>query len=321
METGLELWHRARYNESIKSFKAANEMDVVKTKYPADLAMMKRRIAEVYLGMGQLEEADRYSEEAIITWPSNDDERIHAVVEKLYEIEICPPPYDYSRYEEVNTRVIRAHVLHHMGRPLESERVFLEAEDLQQKRGDGQYLYGIFALWFLNLLLDQAKQHPEKLEEARKRAEASCKLGHTDILKDAVDVLMTGRIALLEDDLRKAEVDLREAERRLRKAAQLPHIPYGLLALAQFYLRTDRTDALDNAEKVLKEAKNLTEHYEMKLHRADCYLCYVRYYLKRGEAKEAHTYLVKAMDLIHGTKYKRRYEVWKELAELVTERL
>ena len=294
---------------------------------PHDRAMANRRLAEVLLNMGRIQEAEKHARDAVKDAPSDEirseNKQVHALLDYECKVRLDCPSDDINQCEPMNTRVILGHVLHHAGQLEMAEKHFRDAEEIQRLRPDrpSDYLEGVFNYWFIILLLQLGKR-----QEVRERLEKlDLQESHpADILWCAMDNLSRCYSYLpANDDLTK-EVDVDKAQQYLKSepdlinASQIPHLPFAWLAWAHVHiLKKD----YDKARDLLEEVRRFAKERQMRLHMADCDLLLVRVHLKLEEWDQAKRYYCEAAELVYRTRYGRRYKDLVELGEELFSRM
>ncbi len=108
----------------------------------------------------------------------------------------------------------------------------------------------------------------------------------------------------------------------LEKAGQLPHLPYGWLAMARVYRAAHEWE---KAFCKLEETRLLSRCFEMKMHEIDCYLGYAEVYYARSRSKDrkeedlknAGRYLADAFQLASDLNYGFSLDRLQQLAQKV----
>ena len=137
-------------------------------------------------------------------------------------------------------RTPQADAEHQADRLEVAEKLFREAERLQQKRQpEYPLLYSLQSYLFCDLLLAQ-----RQAAEARRRATQTIEWArtHLGLLAVALGYLTLGRAALALGDLPEALQHLDEAVDDLRDAGVQEYLARGLLARAEFHRRQDEFD-------------------------------------------------------------------------------
>ena len=175
--------------------------------------------------------------------------------------------------QRVGKRTTLADALHQAGSLVEAERLFRDAESLQQKsQPEYPFLYSLQGYQFCDLLLSQG-QFQQVQERAQKTLEWARK--YLGLLANALDHLSLGRAAWLRghaegpDAFPEAACYLQQAVQGLREAGQQQELPRGLLARAALYRVTG---AWAGAGRDLAEAQEIAERGDMQLHLADYHL-------------------------------------------------
>ena len=191
-------------------------------------------------------------------------------------------------------RTTLADALHQGGRLAEAQRLFEEAEQVQQERRPDYPLLCSFAGFrYCDLLLGEGR-----CDEVRDRAEKTLgwSRSHNVLLDLGLDQVSLGRATQAADYLERAVSGLRQA-------GSQHHLPLGLLARASLYrLRQDSV----RAQRDLDEALLLATRGSMRLHEADCHLEQARLSLATGDRERARSSVAAARALIGQTGYHRR---------------
>ena len=167
MESALELWHVGRLPEAVAAHQATLKDEAVK-KSRYDHAKEHRRLAEVYLMMGDLQNAEIHAIEGVrianpsgafpgyesITHKKHQQNKISAQLDLM--VDANPTDFeDINLYEPMDTHVILGRVYHHMGKVGEAEKEFDAAQTMHKEMFNHLiYLSGIFGLWHSELLMD-----------------------------------------------------------------------------------------------------------------------------------------------------------------------
>ncbi len=220
-----------------------------------------------------------------------------------------------DRFHREAARTALADALHQAGEIKEAERLFREAEAMQQER-QPEYpcLYSLRGFQFCDLLLSRG-QVPEVQERAGQTLQWARSHGLA-LLTVALDTLSLGRTHFLEaqaedtKDYAKALDYLKKAVAVLREAGTQVYLPRGLLARAAVY-RMQKNFAA--ARDDLNEVQEIAERGEMGLHMADYRLEACRLCLAEGRTEDANKHLATAEKMIAEMGYHRRDKEVKEL--------
>jgi tetratricopeptide (TPR) repeat protein len=183
------------------------------------------------------------------------------------------------------SRTAQADALHSAGEWEKAERLFAEAEGLQQY----PWLYSLMGYWYCDLLLSRAQA-----AAARERASRTLEWSRAEniVLDVALDTLTLGRAHLVlamqgaanwplaATDASAATARFDKAVEGLRAAGQTDYVARGLLARAAF--RRAIGD-WDSASRDLDEAQEIAEPGPMRLFLCDCALERARLALARRE--------------------------------------
>ena len=216
-------------------------------------------------------------------------------------------------FMRIVTRTNQADAEHLAGSPAAAEKLFREAERLQQELNpDYALLYSLRGYVFCNLLLGEGEP-----AEAHRRATQTLRWalrgGQGSLLDIALDHLTLGRAALALGDLAGAAQRLDEAVNGLRASGRTDDVPRGLLARAELHRRQGH---FDSARHDLREAEKIARRSEMRLHLTDFHLESARLALVPAESDPAaaREHLAKARQLVTETGYHRRDRELDEIA-------
>ena len=172
-----------------------------------------------------------------------------------------------------------ANVLLQKGLPndvIEARELFIDAERYQQESlFFCQYLYSLQGYRYCQLLLKDAKQDPQALDELIKRVEETIVISKRNnwLLTIAFDQLTLSKAYLLKSDKtnsqRQAQYYLDLAVSGLRKAGRLDYFPSGLLTRANYYTKTHNHTA---CWRDLDETFEIASFGDMQLHLCDYHL-------------------------------------------------
>lgn len=203
-----------------------------------------------------------------------------------------------------------ANILHQAGRPLDSEKVFRNAEKTQNELAPRlPILYSVQGFQYCDLLLAQGKY-----QDVQTRARQTLVLATTHgwLLDIALDCLSMGRAYLLQprregtSNFPEVTDYLKRAVDGLRQAGTLHELPRGLLARAELYRVKGE---FERAQDDLDEAMRIASRGGMGLHQADCHLEYARLYLAQGEKENEPT--------IKQDKLEKAREHWTTAKEMI----
>ena len=197
-------------------------------------------------------------------------------------------------------RTTQADAEHQAGRPEAAEKLFREAERLQQEH-QPQYplLYALQGYRYCDLLLAQG-QAAEAQRRGRKFFE--WRLPSDSLLDIALDHLTLGRAALALGDLTEAAQHLDEAVDGLRAAGHQNYVPYGPLARANLHRRQGHFNL---ARRDLHEVEKIARRGEMRLFLTDFQIESARLALAESDPAAAREHLDKARQLVTETGYHR----------------
>lgn len=206
-----------------------------------------------------------------------------------------------------------ADALHQAGELADAERLFGEAESLQEKnQPEYPFLYSLQGYQFCDLLLSQGR-FGEVRDRAVKTAGWARQVGGLSLLTLALGTLSLGLAALLQalhpepgersGGFKEAARYVDEAVQGLRDAGTHHHLPRGLLARAELH-RVTRD--FPKAWRDLAEAQEIAERGEMRLFLADFHLEAARLSLAEGKKKQAREHLATAKQMVEEMGYGRR---------------
>jgi tetratricopeptide (TPR) repeat protein len=210
--------------------------------------------------------------------------------------------------QKMKRRTTLADGLHQAGQAVEAEELFRQAEAMQKKeQPDYPFLYSVQGFRFCDLLLSRGR-YKEVLNRAGKALEWAKQAG-LSLLTHALDHLSLGRAHMQEareggsGDFERAAGFLDRAVTGLREASHQEFLSRGLLARAGLYREMgDHKKAWAD----LKEAQEIAERGEMKLHLTDYHLEAARLCGAEGKKEEVRKHLKAAKVLIEETGYHRR---------------
>ncbi len=164
-ERGLQYWHLGRFREATEALcMARTELirnfgsnEVVAN----DLAMIERRLGEIYLYWGNMDRASYHTGEAVKRVRKYEDKhgKEHSKYLSGYfdEKKGIEPSESINWYEPVDVRVQRARVLGLSNRPNDAEKLFDEAEELAKEMRDRPHMRYVWLLWYAEFLIDIGK--------------------------------------------------------------------------------------------------------------------------------------------------------------------
>jgi tetratricopeptide (TPR) repeat protein len=217
--------------------------------------------------------------------------------------------YEFGRGAPIKvfSRSILASVLHQMGRLLEAEAEFQEAEK-EQERIQPQFplLIGLWGFQYCELLLDRGKY---KEVEERVLLTSNWPERFLGLLDLALNQLCLARAYLLEAqdtgsrDYSKVMTHLTTAMKKLRQSGRQDYLPQGLLTSAELWTAIGD---FQRARVFLDETEAITMNNAMRLQVADCHLKRSILYLAEDDKAHARTSLTLARRIIETTGYLRR---------------
>jgi tetratricopeptide (TPR) repeat protein len=294
---GFRLRALGRLVEAAKPMRTSVEDSVSQEKW-SNAALNLGNLSELYLTLGEVAKAVAAAHQSVNYADRSEDD-----------------------FEMLKQRCKLADALHQAGDLSAAEKLFREAEAMQQQRQpDYRYLYSLQSYRFCDLLLSQG-QVAEVLQRASRTLEwAKQYFGLLDV---ALDKLSLGRAHLLQATDRSlaatgqyklAEDFLNQALTGLRESGTEHHIPRGLFARATLH-RAQSEFAKAWAD--LEETREIAERGEMNLHLADyhleaCRLCLAeqkensKQQKENGKLQEAKGHLHTAAEMIEKMGYGRR---------------
>ncbi len=274
---------QGRLHEAIQPFKACLDMNIEMELWK-DAAMNAGNLSQLMLTLGNVAEAVTYAQESVTHADRSGDD-----------------------FQKESKRTALADALHQAGNLNEAEQWFREAEDMQKKR-QPQYafLYSLGGYLYCDLLLGQGTYN-----DVMERAEFAIEISKRNrwLLAIALDTLSLGRAWLMKTvreenrDFTRALEYVNRAVTGLRESGNQDDLPRGLFARAEcFRLMKQYSKAWDD----LKEAFEIAEMGDMKLHLCDYHLEAGRLCAAEGKEKEAEQHFQVAKEMIEETGYFRR---------------
>lgn len=269
-----------------------------------------KMLNQIYIYMGKLQEARKCGEKCIE----------YAEKGKYLEEEV----YGRARYGES---------LHHAGEFEKAEDQFKMAEEKSNNRLLGGF--SEFEYCSLLLTINKISEAVQRANGIIKREENRKESKEYQRLWEGLGYLILVRIKLLEAyqcnnyDLSKQKLLDERANDCMEKAMKLieesnerQHLPLGFLVRSELNCELQKLEA---AEDDLKKVMEISSTYGMLLHKADCNLGYVRYYIacnkkekeinkKEYNKEEAQKHLNIANDLVIKIGYNKRKNYIKELS-------
>ena len=255
---GFALRAVGRLSEAVQPMKAgmkAAEDD----NYWKGAALNASNLSELYLTLGDVASAEQYGTQ-------------------------CVTLADHSGYgfEMESGRTTHADALHQAGKNMAAEKLFIEAEQMQEKRQpEYPFLYAMRGFQFCDLLLSQGK-YQDVLERARATLKWAFE-NNASLLTFSLEKLSISKAFMLQDlesdpsdpstSLRtgctEAADCLNQAVDGLREAGAQHHVPRGLFARATLYrhLQDFTKSWID-----LDEARAIAGYGQMRLHLTDYHL-------------------------------------------------
>ncbi|HWP52913.1 MAG TPA: hypothetical protein VN476_02200, partial [Pyrinomonadaceae bacterium] len=300
---GFILRALGRSNESTEPMQAGLEIHTSQKQWKK-AAAASNNLSEAFLTIGDLSQARNWAQQSLVFAEQSGDS-----------------------VQSMLVMTTLANILHQVGRPLDSERVFVNAEKTQNSLGPRlPILYSVQGFQYCDLLLAQGKY-----QEVQSRAKQTLVLATTLgwLLDIALDCLSLGRAYLLEStsNVHEATEYLKRAVDGLRQAGTMHELPRGLLARAElFRLKSE----FEESQGDLDEAMRVATRGGMGLHQVDCHLEYARLDLTQGETEnnpaikhvrleKARKHLIAAKGMVKRMGYHRRdkdvLEIERQLAE------
>ena len=241
---GYALHAVGRLSEAAQPMQAGLEA-AIKDKDWRGAAQDASNLSELYLTLGDVAAAQKYGAQSVTFADRSGDE-------------------DWIFL----SRTTHADALHQAGHNQAAEKLFLEAESMQQKRQpEYPYLYSLQGFRFCDLLLSIGKVQ-EVLERARKALEIVL-AGSNRLLDIALNNLTIGKALMLLEDFSEALKYLNQAVNGLREARIQDQFPRGLLARATLYRHQQE---FPKSWTDLDEAREIAEYGSMRLHLTDYHL-------------------------------------------------
>jgi tetratricopeptide (TPR) repeat protein len=295
-QAGFSLRALGRLLESTHSMQAALENFTNHLNWE-EAAREAGNLSELYVTLGEVQQAIEYARQSVDFADKSGDD-----------------------FHCESKRTTLADALHQAGKPGEAEKLFREAEAMQQQsQPEYRYLYSLQGFRFCDLLLSRGQ-----VEKVLERSEIALEIRTTSPLLDfGLNNLSLGRAyylqALSVDADASTELGtsytkslnyLNQAVAGLREAGTQHELPRGLFARASLYRTQENFDA---AWEDLTEAQEIAERGEMGLHLADYHLEASRLCLAEGKQEEAKEHLETVAEMIEKLDYGRRKP---EVAEL-----
>ncbi len=281
--TGFSLKALGRLHEAAQPMKKGLEARIREENWDG-ACLIAINLSGVFLKLGKLEQAVDYAQRSV------------DYSEKSKEVSL-----------QIRMLAAQAYALYKIGDFLKAEKLFQEAEAIQNKiQPNFTFLYSLQGFQFCDLFLSQGKYLEVQTRTSKTLQWAK---EHLSLFDLALDKLSLGRAHLLQtitekqNDFTPAETYLNEAVAGLRKAGQQQYLPLGLLARGGFNrVRQRFRNALDD----LEEAREISEHGGMIIHLADYYLEASRIYLAQNKIKKAGGHLNHAEAMIKNMGYHLR---------------
>lgn len=244
--SGFALRAVGRLREAAQPMKAALEMRIAQKNWDY-AAMAAGNLSELLLTLGDVKTAQQYAKQSV-------DFADRSKEDFMMEIELT----------------VLADACSQAGNSKEAEILFLEAENMQDKRQPQlPFLHGLAGFQYCELLISFGRY-----QEVEKRAKTTIKWVN-DLLSIALDKLSIGQAYMLQSlqdktiDFSKATDLLNQAVEGLRKVGYQDDLPRGLLARTSLFRHQKN---FPFAWTDLDEAREIAEYGSMQLFLADYYL-------------------------------------------------
>jgi tetratricopeptide (TPR) repeat protein len=316
-----------RLNEALPPMRAGAEIDIKSGRW-IHSARNTSNLSELMLALGQIDEALRGAEQALIYAERSED----------WSMQMLMP-------------TIQADALHQAGRLAEANELFTKSEALQYETyPDYELLYSVQGFRYCDLLLTMAERsawlaclqcsspsnHAKSLADVEQRATKTLKLAqdnNSEPLDIALNHLTLGRVALYKAVLQNTTlgsvspalgacghiaVEISRAVDGLRHANTQHYIPRALLTRAWLRCLQGKPTGPDSAQTDLDEAWEIAERGPMPLFLADIHLHRARLFFREknypwsqhtdGSQRGPQDDLAEARRLIEKHGYWRRKE-------------
>jgi tetratricopeptide (TPR) repeat protein len=205
------------------------------------------------------------------------------------------------------SRACLANVLLQQGHLIKAQKIFDQAEKIQQKRQSPHpFLFSYQGFQYCQLLLSLGRY-----KEVLMRAEETLKLARKagNIRDIALDYLSLGQAILIQaqseanSDYSQAKIFLDQAQMGLRQGGRDDDVVFALLSKGWLYrLEED----WNRAHRDLQEAMSRAKRSGMALLQTDAHLEYARLYLAQDQPEKARPHLATAKKMIAEIGYGRR---------------
>lgn len=265
----------------------------IKQKYWENASIRAGNLSELYLIIGDVNQALAYAEQSVQLADRSEDE-----------------------FQRMGKRARLGTALHQAGNLKKAHSVFIEAEELQKKR-ESEYslLYSLQGFLYCDLLLSEGNY-----SEVEWRANITIEIAKRNnwLLDIGLDNLSLGLAYLLQSQgelnhsINESLTYLNRAVDGLRQAGTQHELPRGLLARTEYYRVIGN---MQRAQRDLDEAFIISTRGGMGLHLADCHLEYARLYVAKGDKPKAREHWQIAKEGIEKMGYHRRDKEVQELEE------
>jgi len=311
---GFALRAVGRLTEAAQPMKAALEMHINQENWEGS-ALDACNLSELFLTKGEVADAVAYGRQSV---ESADKSRVS--------------------FEMITDRSTYADALYQSGNVVEAEKLFIEAERMQQKRvPESSFLVSLPGFQYCDLLLSMGK-YKEVLERAQTTVKYEME-GWYSLLDIALDKLTIGKALMFLNKFKGAENYLNQAVDGLRASGDQDILAMCLILRAQQYrIVKDFPSSCSN----LDEALEIAEYGQMRLHLTDYHLEAARLIsaqvseekpassnyqiIENGETLQLtkeemqakyREHFIKAEKLINETGYRRRDKELEELRKFV----
>ncbi|MCP4695586.1 MAG: hypothetical protein GY862_01875 [Gammaproteobacteria bacterium] len=266
-----------RLAEAVRPRRAGLKIEVKREDWK-NAAISAENLTDLYLPLGQLDQAQEAAEQAI----SYADRAGDALW-------------------RMSSRAHLATALHGRGDLEDAQARFAEAEVIQAERDpQSPRLYGLAEARYCALLLEQARDSATR-REVLERGQYSLKIVK-NLLSIAFSHLTLGRTLAVLHGLEQARPELDAAVRGMRRAGMVYFMPEFLLTRARLLAETD----LEQTRRDLEEADGIIQRCGMKLYAVDSALLHARLALDSGDRDAARAFRETAEKLIQATGYRLR---------------
>jgi tetratricopeptide (TPR) repeat protein len=236
-----------------------------------NVAISAENLVDLYLPIGQLQNAKEAAQQAIV-YADRTDNRFHQMLSRAYF----------------------ATTLHRQGDLTAAKEQFEAAEKIQAEDDpESPRLYSIYGFQYCALLLDQATDTAAR-EAVLERGQYGLKLSseNNQLLSIALDHLTIARALFALEQLAEALEAFKQAVQGMRKAGTTYWMPLVLLARANFHRHQQN---LKEAQKDLDASFDIIHRSGMKLYQVDAVLLQTNLNLDQGKPADKEYKLAKAL--------------------------